>query len=162
MPALRDFRLVHAREVDGLAEEHLARVGPVLPVITSIIVVLPAPFGPMMQRSSPASIDSVSLFSARKPSKLTVMSSRYRIVPCERVDLAGRDDVAACRRRRRLRARSIACSSCSWLGAVAHVRLLLRIASISISPMMPLRQEQRHQHENQRRGRTASIRRSAR
>ena len=29
--------------------------GRVLPVITSIIVVLPAPFGPMMQRSSPGS-----------------------------------------------------------------------------------------------------------
>ena len=28
--------------------------GRVLPVMTSIIVVLPAPFGPMMQRSSPA------------------------------------------------------------------------------------------------------------
>ena len=50
--------------------------GRVLPVITSIIVVLPAPLGPMMQRSSPASTDSVSALSARKPSKLTVMSSR--------------------------------------------------------------------------------------
>ncbi len=29
--------------------------GRVLPVITSIMVVLPAPFGPMMQRSSPVS-----------------------------------------------------------------------------------------------------------
>ena len=50
--------------------------GRVLPVMTSIIVVLPAPLGPMTQRSSPASIDSVSSFSALKPSKLTVMSSR--------------------------------------------------------------------------------------
>ena len=49
--------------------------GRVLPVITSIIVVLPAPFGPMMQRSSPTSMYSVRLFSARNPSKLTVMSS---------------------------------------------------------------------------------------
>jgi hypothetical protein len=54
-----------------------------LPVITSIIVVLPAPFGPITQRSSPRSIVSDSLFSALKPSKLTVMSSRYRIGPCE-------------------------------------------------------------------------------
>jgi hypothetical protein len=51
--------------------------------MTSIIVVLPAPFGPITQRSSPASIASDSLFSARKPSKLTSMSSRYRIVPCD-------------------------------------------------------------------------------
>jgi hypothetical protein len=50
--------------------------GRVLPVMTSIIVVLPAPLGPMMQRSSPASMVSDSLLSARKPSKLTVMSSR--------------------------------------------------------------------------------------
>ncbi len=48
----------------------------VLPVITSIMVVLPAPFGPITQRSSPASMASESLFSALKPSKLTEMSSR--------------------------------------------------------------------------------------
>ena len=40
--------------------------------MTSIMVVLPAPFGPMMQRSSPGSICSVSSLSALKPSKLTV------------------------------------------------------------------------------------------
>ena len=50
--------------------------GRVLPVMTSIIVVLPAPFGPMMQRSSPSEMSSVSAFNARKPSKLTVMPSR--------------------------------------------------------------------------------------
>ena len=50
--------------------------GRVLPVITSIIVVLPAPFGPMMQRSSPGSTYSVSSLSALKPSKLTVSFSR--------------------------------------------------------------------------------------
>ena len=50
--------------------------GRVLPVITSIMVVLPAPLGPITQRSSPASTVSVSLFKALKPSKLTVMSSR--------------------------------------------------------------------------------------
>ena len=41
-------------------------------MMTSIMVVLPAPFGPMMQRSSPGSICSVSSLSALKPSKLTV------------------------------------------------------------------------------------------
>ena len=54
----------------------LPRSGRVLPVITAIIVVLPAPFGPMMQRISPALIDRLSALSALKPSKLTVMSSR--------------------------------------------------------------------------------------
>ena len=56
--------------------------GRVLPVMTSIIVVLPAPFGPMMQRSSPALMFRLSALSALKPSKLTVMSSRYRMAPC--------------------------------------------------------------------------------
>jgi hypothetical protein len=51
-------------------------------VITSIIVVLPAPLGPMMQRSSPALMFRLSAFSALKPSKLTVMSSRNRMAPC--------------------------------------------------------------------------------
>ena len=45
--------------------------GRVLPVMTSIIVVLPAPLGPMMQRSSPTLMVRVSAFSALKPSKLT-------------------------------------------------------------------------------------------
>ena len=50
--------------------------GRVLPVMTSIIVVLPAPFGPMMARISPGSITSDRPFSALKPSKLTVTPSR--------------------------------------------------------------------------------------
>ena len=48
----------------------------VLPVMTSIIVVLPAPFGPMMVLSSPSSSTSESEFSALKPSKLTLTPSR--------------------------------------------------------------------------------------
>jgi len=56
--------------------------GRVLPVMQSIIVVLPAPLGPMMQRSSPALTVSDRRFSALKPSKLTVMSSRYSATPC--------------------------------------------------------------------------------
>ncbi len=52
------------------------RSGRVLPVITSIIVVLPAPFGPMIVRSAPGSTTRDSSFSARKPSKLTVTPSR--------------------------------------------------------------------------------------
>src|SRR4030095_4159829 len=54
--------------------------GRVFPVITSIIVVLPAPFGPMMQRSSPGSTYKVSESSALNPSKLTVSFSRYKIL----------------------------------------------------------------------------------
>ena len=66
------------RRVRSVACPNTARPssGRVLPVITSIMVVLPAPFGPITQRSSPASIASDSLFSALKPSKLTEMSSR--------------------------------------------------------------------------------------
>ena len=52
------------------------KLGRVLPVMTSIIVVLPAPLGPMMQRSSPTEMSSVSLFRALKPSNETVISSR--------------------------------------------------------------------------------------
>ncbi|MNZ93690.1 hypothetical protein D3C78_1127690 [compost metagenome] len=55
--------------------------GRVLPVITSISVVLPAPLGPMMQRSSPTPMYSVRSRNALKPSKLTLMSSRVRMVP---------------------------------------------------------------------------------
>ncbi len=50
--------------------------GRVLPVMTSIIVVLPAPFGPMIARISPGSIMSDSSFSAWKPSKDTLTPSR--------------------------------------------------------------------------------------
>ena len=55
--------------------------GRVLPVITSIRVVLPAPLGPMMQRNSPTPMYRVRSRRALKPSKLTLMSSRLRMVP---------------------------------------------------------------------------------
>ena len=51
--------------------------GRVLPVTTSIIVVLPAPFGPITARISPGSIASDNSFSARNPSKVTLTPSRY-------------------------------------------------------------------------------------
>ena len=50
--------------------------GRVLPVMTSIIVVLPAPFGPITARISPGSITSDSSLSARNPSKVTLTPSR--------------------------------------------------------------------------------------
>ena len=50
--------------------------GWVLPVMTSIMVVLPAPFGPMMARISPGSTASDNPFSALKPSKETLTLSR--------------------------------------------------------------------------------------
>ena len=52
------------------------RSGRVLPVTTSIIVVLPAPFGPMMARISPGSMAKERLFSALKPSNETVTPLR--------------------------------------------------------------------------------------
>src|SRR3954470_21202125 len=50
--------------------------GRVFPVTTSIMVVLPAPFGPMMARISPGSIVKERSLSARKPSNDTVTASR--------------------------------------------------------------------------------------
>ena len=50
--------------------------GRVLPVMTSIMVVLPAPFGPITARISPGASTRDRLFSARKPSKLTLTPSR--------------------------------------------------------------------------------------
>src|SRR5450755_4259689 len=47
--------------------------------MTSISVVLPAPFGPIRQRSSPLSRIRVRLFSALKPSKLTLTLSTHKI-----------------------------------------------------------------------------------
>ena len=53
---LRDLRLGQRQQIDACVPNHADPAsGRVLPVITSIIVVLPAPFGPMMQRSSPGS-----------------------------------------------------------------------------------------------------------
>ena len=46
------------------------------------IVVLPAPLGPMMQRSSPGAMSRFRPLIALKPSKLTLTSSRYRMRPC--------------------------------------------------------------------------------
>ena len=50
--------------------------GLVLPVMMSIIVVLPAPFGPMMARISPGASSSDRLLMARKPSKVTLTPLR--------------------------------------------------------------------------------------
>ena len=50
--------------------------GRVLPVMTSIIVVLPAPFGPMIARISPGAIVSERPRSALNPSKETRTPSR--------------------------------------------------------------------------------------
>ena len=55
--------------------------GRVLPVMQSIIVVLPAPLGPMMQRSSPTLMSATACSARGKPSKLTVISSRYSATP---------------------------------------------------------------------------------
>jgi uncharacterized paraquat-inducible protein A len=49
-----------------------------LPVTTSIIVVLPAPFGPMMARISPGAMVKDRLLSALNPSNDTLTPSRYK------------------------------------------------------------------------------------
>ncbi len=69
---------VSSRLVRSWAPSNTAspRSGRVLPVTTSIMVVLPAPFGPMIARISPASTMSERLLSALKPSNETVMPSR--------------------------------------------------------------------------------------
>jgi hypothetical protein len=54
-----DLRFCQRQQIGVLAEPSGTGIGPRLAVITSIIVVLPAPFGPMMQRSSPTSMYSV-------------------------------------------------------------------------------------------------------
>ena len=51
--------------------------GRVLPVTTSIMVVLPAPLGPMIARISPGSMMNDNSLSALKPSNETEMPSRY-------------------------------------------------------------------------------------
>jgi hypothetical protein len=79
--------------------------GRVLPVITSIIVVLPAPLGPITQRSSPASMVRLRSFNALE----AVEAHRHRLdvqdAAVARVDTL-RDDVpvtdAAPARRRRV------------------------------------------------------------
>ena len=115
--------------------------GRVLPVMTSIIVVLPAPFGPITQRSSPTSIASERRFSALKPSKLTEMSSRYRTTPC-----AVSSSPEATRPARRL-ARSDAGGRVDDRSS-AH-RRPPRPAQPAREPDHALRQEQRHQDEQQ-------------
>ena len=50
--------------------------GRVLPVMTSIMVVLPAPLGPMIARISPGSTSRERLFSALKPSNETLTPLR--------------------------------------------------------------------------------------
>ena len=96
-------------------------VGRVLPVITSIMVVLPAPLGPMMQRSSPTPMYRLRLFRALKPSKLTLMSSRVRMVPWR----VFRPGPAACPRpmaSRLLPASSTGSSMNSAVGVILIVR----------------------------------------
>ncbi len=55
--------------------------GRVLPVMMSIIVVLPAPLGPITARISPGSRTSERLLIALNPSKATETPSRYSNVP---------------------------------------------------------------------------------
>ena len=58
---------VRFKQSDAAAERTRPASGRVLPVITSIIVVLPAPFGPMMQRSSPTSMYELQIVQRAEP-----------------------------------------------------------------------------------------------
>ena len=74
---LGDLRLVElVRSKSPPSKNTSPPSGRVLPVMTSIMVVLPAPFGPMMARISPGSMASESWLSARKPSNETLTPSR--------------------------------------------------------------------------------------
>ena len=59
-----DAGLVEPGQVGDAVEQHVPSSGLVLPVMMSIIVVLPAPFGPMMARISPGSSVSDRLLMA--------------------------------------------------------------------------------------------------
>src|ERR1700710_1903741 len=61
--------------------------GLVLPVMMSIMVVLPAPLGPMMARISPGASGSDRLLMAWKPSNETCTPSRYSIAEVARVSM---------------------------------------------------------------------------
>ena len=74
---LGDLGLVELGEIVGaFLEKHSPESGRVLPVMTSIMVVLPAPLGPMIARISPGSMTNDNSLSALKPSNETLMPSR--------------------------------------------------------------------------------------
>ena len=146
-------------QVDRLPPKNtLPASGRVLPVMTSIIVVLPAPLGPMMQRSSPASSASESVVQ-----RLEAVEADGDVVEVQ--------DAAAVRRgraRRRRRGRPSAPSarrsatSASAFGCASRRRRRLRsapsprssraatrrlAAACGTRPTTPSRQEQRHDDE---------------
>ena len=136
--------------------------GRVLPVMTSIIVVLPAPFGPMMQRSSPTSIEQRQLVQ-----RLEAVEADGDVVEIEdravrRVDARRRRRACPPARRARASRRRRQCGALQRRRASArsHVALPLRrrLRRDVHGPRSRLRQEQRDEDEHQRRGRTARIR----
>src|SRR5207253_3639551 len=115
--------------------------GLVLPVMMSIMVVLPAPFGPMTARISPGSSASDKLLMAWNPSNETCTPSRYSIAEVLRVSMT------FMRSLRRIWFR---------LGAVfARGRGPIAVAAFSLPRLPPLiegadnalGQQQRHQDE---------------
>jgi hypothetical protein len=72
-PGARDLAFRHPQQRDGssLAPEHRPSSGRVLPVTMSMKVVLPAPLGPMMARSSAGPISNDRLLIALNPSNET-------------------------------------------------------------------------------------------
>jgi hypothetical protein len=75
-PEIGDGRFIERGEIARAFEDDVAVVRPRLAGMTSIIVVLPAPFGPMMARISPGSTVRARLLSALKPSNETLTPLR--------------------------------------------------------------------------------------
>ncbi len=73
---LGDIGLVALGQVHLAVEIDGAAVRPGLAVMMSIIVVLPAPFGPMIARNSPGATTKESAFQRLEPSKDTETLSR--------------------------------------------------------------------------------------
>src|SRR3954453_2626339 len=91
--------------------------GLVLPVMMSIIVVFPAPLGPMMARISPGSRTSDRLLMAWKPSNETCTPSRYSSAEVMRFCLISAARVAAA---------SVSTAECPATGVSITVMRLLR------------------------------------
>src|SRR5476649_1977749 len=115
--------------------------GLVLPVIISIIVVLPAPFGPMMARISPGASVSDRLLMAWKPSNETCTPSRYSSAEVARVSMT------FMRSLRRVRFADAVFARRTY-GIGRHALRLPRLPPGIEGADDPLRQQQRYQDEH--------------
>jgi hypothetical protein len=162
MPARAISGSLHAGQVDTSGRGTRGRLsGRVLPVITSIIVVLPAPFGPMIAAQFTDIDRQLSALSALKPSNATVMSFQVEDDLVRDVDLAGLH-VITCPpdvlppRRRPCRATGAGCCASSGRDPAVHSGLIRRLSRRLVGSRRAAsqadhaaRQGQRDQHEQQ-------------